>query len=104
MHRNDGESILQWVSRLQAAGDILAFKSSSQAAPDGSGLADDTFVLVIQTKYQKHIFEKYGHSFMGLDATHNTTQYEDTSLFTAIVRDHWGHGKKVSTAETPEFS
>ena len=29
---------------------------------------------------------------MGIDATHNTTQYEGVSLFTVIVRDAWGHG------------
>ena len=44
---------------------------------------------MIQTKYQKEVFGKYGHTFAGLDATHNTTHYENTSLFTVIVRDRW---------------
>ena len=48
---------------------------------------------MIQTKYQKEVFRKYGHTFAGLDATHNTTHYENTSLFTVIVCDQWGHGK-----------
>ena len=31
MHKDDGKSILQWVAWLK--GDILAFKSSAEAAP-----------------------------------------------------------------------
>ena len=93
MHRNDGESVLQWVDCLQKSGEILAFKSSAEPAPGGSGLAPDTFVLIIQTRYQKEVFEKYGQAFAGVDATHDTTHYENTSLFTVIVQDHWGHGE-----------
>lgn len=92
MHKDDGQSILQWVARLK--GDILAFKSSAEAAPAGSGLDPDTFVLILQTEYQREVFEKEGHSFAGIDATHNTTHYMNTSLFTVIVRDRWGHGEQ----------
>ena len=70
---------------------MLGFKSSADTAPKGSDLAPDTFALVIQTQYQREVFEKYGHVFAGVDATHNTTHYENTSLFTVIVRDKWGH-------------
>ena len=37
--------------------------------------------------------KKYVHAFAGIDATHNTTHYENTNLFTVIVRDKWGYGK-----------
>lgn len=93
MHPNDGQSILQWAERLRNAGEMPAFKTSADPAPAGSGLAADTFVLIIQTRYQKEVFAKYGHAFLGIDATHNVTHYENMSLFTVIVRDHWGHGK-----------
>ena len=93
LHRNDGESVLQWVERLREDGDILGFKSSADPAPKDSSLAENAFVLMIQTQYQREIFGKYGHTFVGLDATHNTTHYENTSLFTVIVRDRWGHGE-----------
>ena len=54
LHRNDGESVLQWVARLRDTGDILAFKSSSSdPPPPGFKVASDTFVLIIQTRYQK---------------------------------------------------
>ena len=91
--RGDGQSVLLWVEKLRQDGDLLAFKSSTDAVPKDSGLDEDAFVLIMQTPYQKEVFEKYGHAFAGLDATHNTTHYVNTSLFTIIVRDHWGHGK-----------
>lgn len=33
LDRNDGPSVLHWVDRMREAGDLLAFKSSADAAP-----------------------------------------------------------------------
>jgi hypothetical protein len=82
--------VLQWVECLQKDGEILRFKSSADPAPKDSGLANNAFVLMMQTKYQKEVFGKYGHTFASLDATHNSTHYENISLFTVIVCDQWG--------------
>jgi len=38
------------------------------------------------------MWRKHGKEFAGLDATHNTTQYDNMSLFTLIARDDWGRG------------
>ena len=70
--------MLQWVEHLQKDGEILGFKCSADLATKDSGLAENAFVLMIQTKYQKEAFRKYGHTFAGLDANHNTTHYENT--------------------------
>jgi len=75
-------------------GAILAFKRNVKAAPAGLGLDSDTFVFILQTEYQREVFEKEGHSFAGIDATHNMTHYVNTSLFTVIVRDQRGHGEQ----------
>lgn len=64
---------------------ILAFKSGADPVPTGSQLAADAFVLIIQCSYQKEVFEKDGHSFAGIDATH--THYDNMSLFTIIICD-----------------
>lgn len=93
LHSNDGLSSLKWIEALKKDGSILAFKSSSDPPPEGSGLAPDVFVLCIQTTYQKQLFSRLGHHFSAIDATHNTTHYENTSLFTVLNRDKWGHGK-----------
>jgi hypothetical protein len=93
LHPQDGPSIMCWAAQLREERALLAFKASCDPPPAGSFLAVDTFILIIQTEYQKEIFRKLGNSFMGIDATHNTTHYENVSLFTLIVRDNWGHGE-----------
>lgn len=70
---------------------VLAFKSAADAPPEGSQLAADDFVLILQDSYQKELFERHGPRFAGIDATHNTTYYKGMLLFTIIVRDEWGH-------------
>jgi hypothetical protein len=62
------------VDHLHVHREILRFKSGPQPAPKGSGLAEKAFILMVQTIYQKEVFEKYGNNFMGIDATHNTTE------------------------------
>ena len=92
MNPQDGASIILWAAQLREEKSLLAFKMSCDPPPTGSALAPDVFVLIVQTPYQKEAFQKLGNSFMGFDATHNTTHYENVSLFTLIVCDNWGHG------------
>ena len=54
----------------------------------------DTFVLCIQAPFQMEAFRRLGDGFIGIDATHNTTQYKEMLLFTIMARDNWGHGEK----------
>lgn len=90
--RGDGESVILWVERLRAAGHFVEIKRSTDLPPQGSNLADNAFILIIQTQYQHKCWRKYGNGFAGLDATHNTTHYVNMSLFTLMTRDEWGHG------------
>jgi hypothetical protein len=85
--------VLKWIERLRESGEIVAFKSSTGAVPEGLALAKNAFVLVIQTKYQQEVYQKWGNEFIGIDATHNTMHYDKMSLFTIMVRDQWGHGQ-----------
>lgn len=89
----DGASVLAWAERLKEQGHYVFLKRSDEAPPADSNLAQDSFVLIIQTQYQEECWRKWGSNFAGIDATHNTTHYENMSLFTVIVRDRWGHGK-----------
>ena len=43
--------------------------------------------------FQLDTFLHLGSGFIGIDATYNTTQYQNLLLFTIIARDHWGQGK-----------
>ena len=60
--------------------------------PPDSRLQQDSVVLCIQTSFQVKTFRELGNHFIGIDATHNVTNYHDYLLFTLIARDYWGHG------------
>jgi hypothetical protein len=52
------------------------------------GLLEDAFILCIQIDFQLDAFRHLGSSFIGIDATHNITQYQDLLLFMIIARDY----------------
>jgi hypothetical protein len=89
---NDATSTRLWVDDLEAEGHFVSYKSKQDLPPDGSDLARDAFVLCIQTEYQLESFCCLGNGFLGIDATHNVTQYKGLLLFTMMARDRWGHG------------
>lgn len=92
LHPDDGQSTIRWVERLRSKGHLLGFKSRTDPVPTGSNLAPDLFLLMIQTDWQRRKFAKYGEPLLCIDATHNTTMYENLNLTTLVVRDKWGHG------------
>ncbi|KZV87284.1 hypothetical protein EXIGLDRAFT_840088 [Exidia glandulosa HHB12029] len=96
LHKDDAVSVLRWVERLRASDSLLFFKATGEPAPQDSGLAADALVLIIQTPWQRDRFAELGASFAGVDGTHNTTRYYNTTLFTIIVRDRWAHGLPVA--------
>ena len=81
-----------WVDIIRLRGDFVYYKDKRDLPAKGSDLARDAFVLCIQTKFQSESFRRLGDAFLGIDATHNITQYKGVLLFTIMVRDHWGHG------------
>ena len=89
---NDAHSTQIWVDRLRSQGDFVYYKDKLDPPPEGSDLARNVFVLCIQTKFQRHAYERLGNGFLGIDATHNITQYKGILLFTLMARDKWGHG------------
>ena len=59
-------------------------------------IPEDAFVMCIQISFQLDTFRCLGGGFIGIDTTHNITQYQDLLLFTIIARDHWGYGKQFT--------
>ena len=104
LDENDAISIKVWATRLQQEGAEIILIDKIDAPPLGSGLSPDTFVFCIQTKFQKDQFREIGNGFLGIDATHNTTQYVGLQLFTLIARDRWGHGALRSRYSIRYFS
>ena len=89
---NDAQSAWNWVNTLQSKGEFVYYKDKQDPPPEGSDLANDLFILCLQTGFQKEAYNRLGNAFLGIDATHNVTQYKGILLFTLMARDHWGHG------------
>ncbi len=89
---NDAKSTRIWVETLQSEGNFVRYKDKLDHPPEDSNLAEDIFFLCIQMKFQRDAFQRLRNAFLGIDATHNCTQYEGILLFTMMARDHWGKG------------
>jgi hypothetical protein len=92
LHLEDAISIKLWVDRLNDDNVKIFLKDKATDPPLGSDLDKTGFILCIQTPFQLDAFRRLGNGFIGIDATHNTTQYPDFLLFMIIARDRWGHG------------
>ena len=87
LHKEDGISTKLWVDRLKVTNIHSFYKDKLDPPPSGSKLQGDDIILCIQTTVQADAFQHLGNGFIGIDATHNITQYWDFLLFTIIVRD-----------------
>jgi len=93
LHPDNAVSTKLLIEELSGKGTLTFYKDKQDHAPIDSRLPEDAFVLCIQTDFQLDAFQCLGNGFIGIDATHNITQYQDLLLFTIIARDNWGHGK-----------
>jgi len=90
LHPSDAVSTRLVMENLAENGALMFYKDKQDRALIGSGLPEDAFVLCIQTSFQLDAFQHLGNGFIGIDATHNITQYYNLLLFTIIARDCWG--------------
>ena len=81
---------------LRSEGEFIYYKDKQDLPPEGSNLANDVFILCLQSTFQKDAYRRLGNTFLGIDTTHNVTQYKGILLFTLMAHNHWGHGKLIS--------
>jgi hypothetical protein len=91
LHEEDGISTKLWVDRLKAKNIHTFYKDKQDPPPSGLKLKGEDFIMCIQTTFQADAFRHLGNGFIGIDATHNVTQYPDFLLFMIVARDWWGH-------------
>jgi hypothetical protein len=89
---NNASSTRIWVKTLQSEGHFIVYKDKLDRPLEGSDLAEDVFFLCIQMKFQRKAFQHLGNTFLGVDVTHNVTQYQGILLFTIMAWDCWGKG------------
>ena len=92
LHPDDAISTRLLIKQLSAQGTHTFYTDKQDRTPIKLGLPPDVFILCIQISFQLDAFWHLGSGFIGIDATHNTTQYQHLLLFTIIARDHWGQG------------
>ena len=92
LHKEDSISTRLWMDRFRADNIRIFYKDKIDPAPFGSNLGKDAYVMCMQTPFQEDAFRRLGDGFIGIDATHNITQYADFLLFTIVARDRWGCG------------
>ena len=73
---------------------MLLFKPQGEYDPKLPKLSADSFILGILTRFQKELYEKYGHNILCINATHGTNAYR-FMLITCIAPDEFGKGKEV---------
>ena len=90
---DDAISTKLLIKQLSSTGALIFYKDKQDCALINSRLPEDGFILCIQTSFQLEAFWHLGDGFIGIDATHNVTQYHGLLLFTIIARNCWEHGK-----------
>ena len=97
-HANDLTSVCSWVEELMSLpyDPILLFKPQGKPQPDGmDNIANDDFILAIQTEFHRDMLVKYGGTCVCIDSTHGTNMY-DFHLITLLVIDAFGKGLPVA--------
>ena len=92
-HKDDAKSVQLAVSELQleSYNPVLAFKMQGCIDDNYPHLPEDSFLLAIQTEFQKNMYQFYGGCVLCIDSTHGTNAYR-FKLITCMARDHFGQG------------
>ncbi|XP_065893096.1 FRAS1-related extracellular matrix protein 2-like isoform X2 [Dysidea avara] len=92
-HQNDATSVNLIVEELrnEPYNPVLIYKPQGRAEPQFPTLQDETFVLAIQTKFQKDLYEAHASTILCIDSTHGMNQYR-FKLITCVVPDDHGKG------------
>ena len=89
-HINDAVSVDRLFKELQNEEDspVIAYKPQGMEDEHYPGLREDSFLLVIMTKFQASMFQKHSHKIVCVDSTHKTNPY-GFKLVTMVVPDEF---------------
>ena len=80
-HQDDAQSVFLAVSELQQEPyNPIAFKVQGKLDPIHSTLPEDAFLLAIQTKFQRDMYQKYAGCILCINSTHGTNAYRSYHL------------------------
>ena len=95
-HNNDAVSLDRLCRELENEEDspIIAYKPQGRVEEKYPGLSEESFLLVIMTKFQASMFQKHSPKIVCVDSTHKTNPY-GFKLVTVVVPDEFKNGKKL---------
>lgn len=93
-HKDDATFVTVLVSELQEEvfDPVLFFKPQGRKSPEYPSLAEESFVLALQTNFQLEMYKQHASTILCIDSTHGTNQYR-FKLITAVVPDDLGKGQ-----------
>ena len=97
-HANNLISVNAWILDMQALpyNPIIIYKEQGRPQPDNlDNLADDNFLLCIQTEFQRDMLKAFEYDTVYIDTTHGTNIYH-FNLITLVVIDEYGEGIPVA--------
>lgn len=97
-HKDDATSVDLWVKQMKSQDDnpVILYKVQGQKAPvECAGMADQDFVLAMQTPLQASMLKQFSAKVICFDGTHGTNGYNFT-LVTVMVVDEYGEGLPVA--------
>ena len=92
-HQEDAISVDYLVQefRQEEYDPILLYKPQDKIVSTLPQLSADSYLLVVQTKFQMELFSTFSDSVVCIDSTHNTNAYR-FKLITLLVPDEFGEG------------
>ena len=95
-HDNDAQSVHMMVNELRQEeyDPILCYKPQGTIDPSLCQLPKESFMLAIQTEFQKELYEQYATTIVCIDSTHNTNSHR-FKLITVLVPDDYGEGEAI---------
>ena len=95
-HPNDQDNVLSWIQVWDGSDDNpIAFYKFQGQFKEEVALEKDSFVVIMQTEFQKHLMQKFGSKGLCCDTTHGTTGY-DFKLNSLLVLDEFEEGVPVA--------
>lgn len=92
-NQEDAMSVDLFVRELQQEpyDPILLYKRQQEIDPAYPTLPRESFLLALQTEFQKHLYQEHASKVLCIDATHGTNAYK-FKLITVMIADEYGQG------------
>ena len=95
-HPNDQDNVLSWIQVWGGSDDNpIAFYKFQGQLKEEVALEKDSFAVIMQTEFQKHLMQKFGSKGFCCDTTHGPTGY-DFKLNSLLVLDEFEEGVPVA--------